>query len=161
MHCDGGSKEVKGQLSRDKPLILAYTSAVQGRGAQFTHTVAHPCFPYFSPSLLLTITTLCRKNNEMSSVFSVTWQFTLQLRQFLRCLDLHGCEGTGAWSIGVEWCGRPNRGLWVPDIHYIREDQGATLPFEMWYPSLQHFILLTGMMWWKVKCALWVDQGRY
>lgn len=31
MHCDTGSKEVKGHVSRDTPLILAHASAVQAK----------------------------------------------------------------------------------------------------------------------------------
>lgn len=31
MHCDTGSNKVKGQLSRDTPLILAHASAVQAK----------------------------------------------------------------------------------------------------------------------------------
>lgn len=37
VHCDTGSKGVKGQLSRDTPLILAHASAVQAKGVEFTH----------------------------------------------------------------------------------------------------------------------------
>lgn len=37
VHCDAGSKGVKGQLSRDTPLILAHASAVQAKGVEFTH----------------------------------------------------------------------------------------------------------------------------
>lgn len=39
MHCDGGSGEVKGPLSRDTPLILAYVSAVRGKDTEFTHAL--------------------------------------------------------------------------------------------------------------------------
>lgn len=137
VHCNAGSGEVKGPFSRDTPLIFAYVSARQ------RHRI-HPCTHMgnvwwqegSAPSRErvadgLHANTYVKYEGEVNILPGQPSVFALKQPQRLHCLDL---AWTGAWSIGVEWCGRPNRGLWVPDIHYIRGDQGASLPFEMWHP---------------------------
>lgn len=77
-----------------------------------------------------------------------------------------GPEWAGAWSISVEWCGRPNRGLWVPGIYYIRGDWGASLPFETWHHSkipTPTVLALYSVNWQdvlKVMRTLWAELAK-
>ena len=54
-----------------------------------------------------------------------TWLFGLE-PWVVRCME-HRC--------GMMWKAKQGIvGLWVLGIHYIRGDQGASLPFETWHP---------------------------
>lgn len=128
VHCDTGCKGVKGQLSRDTPLILAHASAVQAKAlSSHVHSHSHTHNPasqqersaasckcvalvrtFLSVSLMMN--NLYKK--EVSKIHMTTIGVLLvqpnvcHLKQLQRAPETLlfglGPEWTGAWSIGVE-----------------------------------------------------------
>lgn len=118
MHCDTGSKEVKGHVSRDTPLILAHASAVQAKAlSSHTHNPvsqqersAASCkcaalgsrVHIFQPLIAHNEQFILKNKNETHIILLVQPDiFPLKAAPETLLFGL-GSEWTSAWSIGVE-----------------------------------------------------------